>query len=283
MKVAWWGVLFGLLLGLWSIRALAAPFTFSVRGAQAAQNQAFAAAIEVFSQGTWQGVPSDGQVTVALGGKAFLAALQAPPRRPVVGVAVNRSLASTSVQPGCHCTAIWRGVPMAEQLRVLHAMRPGAKRVGILLGPHSAWEPPRPRVGELSLQAVWVDDPNRLGQQLRSHLPDWDALLLPDDNTLFNTGAAKLILLTSYRQRVPVFGPDADYVRAGSVASAYVSANDMARAVVDRLRDWRQQGQLPAAGFAGHYSLTVNQHVARAYDLIIQDRAGLEQTLEKAP
>jgi hypothetical protein len=43
------------------------------------------------------------------------------------------------------------------------------------------------------------------------------------------------------------------------------------------------QRHWPAPGFAGHYSLAVNEHVAGAYDLGPVERAPLERILEATP
>ena len=45
----------------------------------------------------------------------------------------------------------------------------------------------------------------------------------------------------------------------------------------------RRLGHWPAPGFAGHYSLAINEHVAGAYDLSPVDRAPLERILEATP
>ena len=88
--------------------------------------------------------------------------------------------------------------------------------------------------------------------------------------------------------------PDVQYVqfrdqdgepllRAGSVASARVLLKDLAAAALDAVHAQRRLGHWPAPGFAGHYSLAVNEHVAGAYDLSPVDRAPLERILEATP
>lgn len=222
-------------------------------------------------------------VTLALGDAAFRAALAAPDHGPVLGVGIAAAGVREQVTPGCRCSAIRAGAPLAAQLTVLRDLMPGARRVGVMLGPDSAWRAPLTAPVGMLLDVVTVDPPQRLGPLLRRHLPDWDALLLPDDPVLFGPGTARLVLLTSYRQRVPVFGPGADYVHAGSVASAAPDSDDLARAAVHWLRQWRATGQWPAPDFAGHYGLEINDYVARAYDLKVAPGARLERHLETAP
>ena len=267
---------------LWAVPAWAAPLTVRLRAEDPAVAQRFAAALDSVGGGRVTLVEQGAAVTLALGETAFRAELAAPGHGPLLGLAVPRSAAGL-VTPGCDCSAIWRGVPLATQLALIDALMPEAGRVGVLLGPASAWAPPLSMPRGRLLEAVLVPRPDRLAPLLRRYLPDWDALLLPDDEALFGPGAAKLVLLTSYRQRVPVFGPGADFVHAGSVASAYLDLSDLARAALERLEARRRHGEWPAQGFAGHYSLAVNDHVARAYDLNLVERARLQRILETSP
>ena len=152
-------------------------------------------------------VDDDPDLVLALGEQAFRDALAAG-GPPVLGLAVPRRAADRLITDDCQCSAIWQGVPLDTQLALLRALLPEARRIGILRAPHSVWRTLPPAPPGLSLEAVTVPEPDRLGALLRRHLPEWDALLLPEDHSLFDGGAARLVLLTSYRQRVPVVGPD---------------------------------------------------------------------------
>ncbi len=276
-----WAVGVLLAVALWAAPAWAEPLPVRLAGDPAVA-QRFAAALERAGGGRVTVVEQGAAVTLALGEIAFRAELANPGHGPLLGLAVPRSAAGL-VTPGCDCSAIWRGVPLATQLALIDALMPEAGRIGVLLGTSSAWAPPLSVPRGRLVESVLVPGPSRLAPLLRRHLPGWDVLLLPDDSELFGPGAAKLVLLTSYRQRVPVFGPGADFVHAGSVASAYLGPGDLARAALERLDARRRHGEWPAQGFAGHYSLAVNDHVARAYDLNLVERARLERILEASP
>jgi len=265
-----------------------APVSVSVRAPTAELATRLGAALQAIAGDTLRLVDDHPDLVLALGEQPFRQALadrgsatEGGP--PVLGLAVPRRVADTLISPGCDCSALWQGVPLDTQLALLRKLLPDARRIGILRGPNSAWRSiPRAPAG-LTLEAVTVPEPALLGTLLRRHLPEWDVLLLPEDDTLFNAGAARLVLLTSYRQRVPVVGPGGAYVRAGSVASARALITDLAAGALDALRARRAGGHWPAPGFAGHYSLALNEHVADAYDLRYVDRAPLEQVLEATP
>ena len=259
-----------------------APVRLAVRAPSPDTADEFAGALRALGGDTLSLVDDDPDLVLALGEQAFRDALAAG-GPPVLGLAVPRRAADHLVTDDCRCGAVWQGVPLDTQLALLRALLPEARRIGILRAPDSVWRAVPPAPPGLTLEAVTVPEPGRLGALLRRHLPDWDALLLPEDGALFDGGAARLVLLTSYRQRVPVVGPDGAYVRAGSVASARVLLKDLAGAALDAVHAHRRLGHWPAPGFAGHYSLAINEHVAGAYDLSPVDRATLERILEATP
>ena len=258
------------------------PVRLAVRAPSAEAAADFADALRALGDDSLRLVDDDPDLVLALGEQAFRDALAAE-GPPVLGLAVPRRAADQLITDDCRCSAIWQGVPLDTQLALLRALLPEARRIGILRAPHSVWRTLPPAPPGLTLEAVTVPEPGRLGVLLRRHLPEWDALLLPEDHSLFDGGAARLVLLTSYRQRVPVVGTDGAYVRAGSVASARVRLTDLAAAARDAVRAHRRLGHWPAPGFAGHYSLAINEHVAGAYDLSPVDRAPLERILEATP
>jgi putative tryptophan/tyrosine transport system substrate-binding protein len=259
-----------------------AAVRLAVRAPSVEDADAFTGALRALGGDSLRLVEQDADLVLALGEQAFRDALAAD-GPPVLGLAVPRRAADQLITNHCRCGAIWQGVPLDTQLALLRALLPEARRIGILRAPHSVWRSVPSAPPGLTLEAVTVPQPARLGALLRRHLPNWDALLLPEDGTLFDGGAARLVLLTSYRQRVPVVGPDGAYVRAGSVASARVLVKDLAAAALDAVHAHRRLGRWPAAGFAGHYSLAINEHVAGAYDLDPVERAPLERLLEATP
>lgn len=259
-----------------------APVRLAIRATSPDAAGQFAVALRALAGDDVRLVEEGADLVLALGEQAFRDALAAG-GPPVLGLAVPRRAADQLITDDCQCGALWQGVPLDTQLALLQALLPEARRIGILRGPDSAWRSIPASPPGLTLEAVTVPEPARLGALLRRHLPEWDALLLPEDDTLFDAGAARLVLLTSYRQRVPVLGPDGAFVQAGSVASARVLIKDLAAGALDAVHARQRDGHWPAPGFAGHYSLAINEHVAGAYDLGPVERAPLERILEARP
>ena len=106
--------------------------------------------------------------------------------------------------------------------------------------------------------------------------------MLPVDDALLGPDAAKLVLLTSYRQRRPVFGPDLTFVNAGSVASYYASGSDLVSEAVQRLRVYADTGEWGASAFVSRPSVVVNEHVASSFDMHYRESGALEDALKNA-
>tara|TARA_B100000446_G_C10540378_1_gene336751 strand:- start:2167 stop:2673 length:507 start_codon:yes stop_codon:yes gene_type:complete len=168
---------------------------------------------------------------------------------------------------------------------MLENMMPLARKVGVILGENSAWSEGalQDYSGRLSLFPMVVSPRNGLGDVLRKALPDLDVLLLPVDESLFGPTAAKLILLTSYRLRRPVFGPEQSYVQAGSVASLYASGGDLVSETLVHLESFRKRKRFRRSGFVHTPSVIVNGHVAGSFDMRYSNTDALRDALEMLP
>ncbi len=223
------------------------------------------------------------ELVIAIGDDAFLRAQKL--NKPLLGVYVSRALAARIKRKRCVCAAIWAGVALNDQLTMLEAMMPLARRVGVIVGPHSAWTDGMVQDyrGRVALTLLPVSTVEELGEVLRERLGSFDALVLPADGDLFGASAAKLVLLTSYRLRRPVFGPDRAYVRAGSVASLYASGADLVAETLVHLQSYQTSKRFRRSGFVHTPSVLVNEHVASSFDMFYHDTPSLREALEVSP
>ncbi|MQX53234.1 type 1 periplasmic-binding domain-containing protein [Alcanivorax sediminis] len=223
------------------------------------------------------------ELIVALGDEAFSRASRHD--KPVLGVFVSRRLEEKLRRKGCHCAAIWAGVALNDQLAMLQLMMPVAAKVGVIIGKNSAWSEGSVKDygGRLGLTLFRIDKPEELGRVLREELGALDALVLPVDEGLFGPDSAKLVLLTSYRQRRPVFGPEQSYVHAGSAASLFASGGDLVSETLIQLDSFRARHRFRRSGFVHTPSVIVNEHVANSFDMRFHDSEALREALEVMP
>ena len=227
--------------------------------------------------------PTQAELLIAIGDQVFRRAQKLD--KPLLGVYVSRSAVTLAKRKRCQCEGIWAGGALHDQLAMLEIMMPLARRVGVIIGPHSAWTPGMVQdyQGRLGLTALPVSSVDEMGDRLRESLARFDALVLPVDGELFGPGTAKLVLLTSYRLRRPVFGPDHAYVQAGSVASLYASGADLVAETLVHLQFFQSSKRLRRSGFVHTPTVAVNEHVANSFDMVFHDIDSLREALEVSP
>ena len=171
---------------------------------------------------------------------------------------------------------LWSEPDPARQLRLAKLLLPHAKRIGVLHDQHSALlvEQLRQVATPLDLQIIpqlWPD--TRDNRPLLSLLRRSDLLLGLPDSDLYNPQTAKSLLLTSYSQQRALIGPNAAFVRAGSLASSYSDQDDWLDSL-DRLLDQPVQSW-PRAAYPHYFKVLGNHQVARALAIEMADDATL--------
>jgi hypothetical protein len=160
---------------------------------------------------------------------------------------------------------LWSDPPLDRQLRLTRILLPQVKRVGVLYDRHSEFLLNELReTGEtLGLEIVpkrW--DNTHDNRPLQALLKRSDVLLGVDDPDLYNPKTAKNLLLSSYARHTSLIGPNAGFVKAGSLASTYSDQSDWL-AILDDLLD-RPTATWPRTYYANRFKVVSNPQVARS-------------------
>lgn len=160
---------------------------------------------------------------------------------------------------------LWSDPPLDRQLRMITGILPQARRVGVLYGLDSEFllDELRQYATPLGLEIVaqrW-DNIND-SRPLQTLFKDSDVLLGLDDPQLYNPKTAKNLLLSSYARQLPLVGPNAGFVKAGSLASTYSDQADWLR-VLDRLLD-HPPASWPRTLYPDYFKVVGNPQVARS-------------------
>jgi hypothetical protein len=182
---------------------------------------------------------------------------------------------------------LWSDPPLDRQLHLIASILPQARRIGVLYGDDSEFLLPelRQHATPLGLEIVpqrWdnINDSRPLQTLFRNS----DVLLGLDDPQLYNPKTAKNLLLSSYAQQLPLVGPNAGFVRAGSLASTYSDQADWL-AVLDRLLD-HSPANWPRSLYPEHFKVVGNPQVARSLGIEQVDETSVATRLaegEKRP
>lgn len=174
-----------------------------------------------------------------------------------------RQRLGTTLPP--HLSLLWSDPPLDRQLRLTRLLLPQARRIGVLYDRHSEFL--LKELGDaaalLGFEVVterW-DDTND-SRPLQDLLKSSDVLLGIDDPDLYNPKTAKNLLLSSYARQLALIGPNAGFVKAGSLASTYSDQNDWL-AILDELLDL-PPATWPRAHYPQHFKVLSNAQVARS-------------------
>jgi hypothetical protein len=167
-----------------------------------------------------------------------------------------------------HLCLLWSDPPLDRQLRLTRVLLPEVKRVGVLYDRHSEFllKELRQAAHPLGLEVVterW--DNTQDSRPLQALLDNSDVLLGLDDPDLYNPKTAKNLLLSSYARQRALIGPNAGFVKAGSLASTYSDQDDWL-AILDELLD-QPPATWPRTQYPRRFKVTSNLQVSRSLGL----------------
>ncbi|WP_077046936.1 ABC transporter substrate-binding protein [Pseudomonas sp. KK4] len=164
-----------------------------------------------------------------------------------------------------HLSLLWSDPPLERQLRLIRLLLPQVKRIGVLYDSHSEFllKELRQAAQPMGLEVVterW--DNIHDSRPLQALLNTSDVLLGLDDPDLYNPKTAKNLLLSSYSRQLALIGPNAGFVRAGSLASSYSDQSDWL-AMLNELLD-RSPTAWPRTYYPPRFKVSSNAQVARS-------------------
>lgn len=159
------------------------------------------------------------RLVLALGSAASETALQAARRPPVVAGMILRT---ATLPKGQDVTGVGLEFPAEVELRWIRRVLPGRTRVALLFNPEeNAARAAEARAAAaplgLSLVTIEVRAPHELPAALERARRESDVLWGLTDSVVFSPESAKGLLLFCFRNRIPLVGASANWVRAGAL------------------------------------------------------------------
>jgi putative ABC transport system substrate-binding protein len=184
-------------------------------------------------------------------------------------------------------TAVFLDQPFSRQLRLVRKVLPEASKLGVALSNSQAWQLHelqfQAKALRLSVSEVIVGSEQRLAEFLEKILPSVDLLLALPDAEVFNRGTVQTVFLTTYRYRVPVIGYSRSLTRAGALVSIFSSPEQIGQQTAEIALKVLANGvvKLPPAQFPKHYSISINEHVARSLGLELPPESILLEQIQE--
>lgn len=240
-----------------------------------------------------EGQIGQADLMVAIGVKALRAALAMPGDTPVLALLVPRLTYTNLVRDtGPHrrsVTALYLEQPYARQMRLARVALPGARRLGVILGPttHALEDSlEAAQIDPLRLDARRIEGPDDLFPALDDLAAKVDALMLVPDASVVGRTTLPSLLLHTYRRRLPVLGYSEALAQAGALLALYATPGQLG---TEAARMIREAGplplRLPKPRFPRSFSLRINDSVARSLSIRLPPLRDLETALlaETAP
>lgn len=184
-------------------------------------------------------------------------------------------------------SAIYLDQPLSRQLELVRLALPEYAKIGALLGPTSRVLLPElentAAKKKLRLRERTVRKGDALATSLTELMTESDALLAVPDPLIFNRYTVQNVLLTTYRQKIPVIGFSLAYVKAGALMAVYSSPAQIGQQTAETIilaaaKNWR----LPPPQYPRYFNITVNRQVARSLGLEIPDENILRRQLRQS-
>jgi putative ABC transport system substrate-binding protein len=167
----------------------------------------------------------------ALGSRATKLAAERFPERPVVATMV---LPLSDLQALPNVTGVALEFPVADQIQWMRRLLPGAHRIGVLYDParNQEWVDAARRAADkegLTLVPIAVKSARELPVGLKRLARDADVLWAISDKTVFSSQTLKQVLLSSFRNKIPVVGLSRSWVKAGAFYALDRDYQDLGR------------------------------------------------------
>lgn len=184
-------------------------------------------------------------------------------------------------------SAIYLDQPLNRQLDLLQLALPKATRLASLNGPQSAALVQELRTlclqRGLQLSTEFVAHDSNPIRPLTQLIDSAEVLLALPDPDVFNRTSIQSILLTTYRNNVPVIGFSQAYVRAGALAAVHSTANQIGRQAGEWIAELvnTDNWQLGTPRYPRYYSVAVNAQVAQSLGISLSNENVLHNQLQQ--
>lgn len=187
--------------------------------------------------------------------------------------------------PSNWVSAAYLDQPIERYFELIRRALPRAVRVGVLLGPQSVGM--RAALVKaasdrgLLLVTGTVTRPDAMYASLRAVLAESEVLLVLPDSTVAAPSGVQNMLITAYRQRVPVVTYSPALVKAGATLGLYASPAQVGRQVASMLKAPIQSNNWPAPRNADAFTVAVNEQVASSLGLDVPEVSALTEALQR--
>lgn len=255
-----------------------APLSYAIYGPGGRAQDIFSASLQtqLGSKARRDALAPD--LIVALGPAALNSACESG--ISVVATQVDSQQIHAMRAQGCLCVAVFSHADPAVQFSLQKILLPRTRRVGVLLSSETQHLLPLLKryanTTQVSLLVEEVSDTKPLSSALAQLLARVDVVIALPDKNIFNADNARLLLMAGYRQGKPIIGPDDHWVRAGSLAAAYVPSENLIETFSSVMTRFQRTRKLSGDRYPA-FDVEFNESVAEAFSIKTPDDEALRE------
>jgi putative tryptophan/tyrosine transport system substrate-binding protein len=175
--------------------------------------------------------------------------------------------------------------PPARYIALVRAALPGTEHIGLLIGregkENSAKLLAAARELRLRAHAETINAESDIYMAMQRLFANGGVLLATPDSSVFNAQTIPSILLSAYRRGVPVIGFSPAYITAGAMVALYSTPEQLAAQSADISLHVLAGNQIPAPQYPRHYTIGINERVARSLSLTLEGEVVIKERLER--
>jgi len=168
------------------------------------------------------------QLIIAIGSKTTKSLLDANISAPILSILMPEHLAK-SFQKLYNTKGNWSSLvidqPLERKFHLITAIMGKNKKTGVLLGSYTKdLEKPLKRAARETRQSITIEhinNPEEIPRSLNTLNNTVNILLTLPDPVIYNKNTIRGILLSTYREKLPIIGFSKAYVKAGAIAAVY--------------------------------------------------------------
>ncbi len=181
-------------------------------------------------------------------------------------------------------SSIYIDQPVNRQIRLINQLSDSFRKIGVLYGKNSYSRKKEittsVKKAGLDVKNITVLERTELISETRHLSENSDLLLAIPDNTIYNRRSIKGILLTTYRNKIPVIGFSRAYVKAGALAAVYSSPDNISQQAIELINHNTRYSYISAGRYHPKYfEVEINAKVARSLSINLQSKDTLLEKL----
>ncbi len=227
---------------------------------------------------------------IAIGSRTTKRLLDAQLNLPILSVLMPRHLADSlhDLYPDKrNWSSLLIDQPVERHFHLITSIMGKHQQAGILLGPYTDDMKPSlekaARQTQHRISTQQVESSEQLMQSLNTLNDQSNVLLTLPDPVIFNQNTIRGILLSSYRNKLPIIGFSRAYVKAGAIAAVYSQLGQISKQAVDIAHSFLSDNRFRQKNYyPKEFSVALNNKVARSLGINLETSSVIVNRIKEA-